>query len=65
MSGTIYARLMDARLERPLAETTRLIEAFFSASDLARCIEDLLKQAYVAGVTDGFAQGIAASEEQA
>lgn len=62
MSATIYARLMDARLEHPLAETRELIEGYLTPSrQLVAAIEEQIKQAYIAGVADGFAQGVAAS----
>ena len=62
---TIYARLIDERLEHPLAETRELVEGYLKPSRaLIGAIEEQLRQAYVAGVRDGFAQGVAALDQE-
>lgn len=62
--ATIYARLMDARLEHPLEETQRFVDAFVLPGRdlLCKRLEEQLVAAYVAGVADGFAQGVAKAE---
>ena len=57
-----YARLMEAACDQP----RQMLRAHFekAAVDHTRTLAELLDRAYVEGVRDGFAQGIAAAEEQ-
>lgn len=55
----VYAKLMDARLNQP---GERLYEHFRKrAVNDTEAVTDLLNDAYVQGLSDGFAQGIAAA----
>ncbi len=65
MSGpTIYARLMETRIRHPLAEARELVERLHPTDALLNELEEVIRQAYIAGVSDGFAQGVAACTEQ-
>lgn len=58
---TIYARLMDRHLDTSLTEIRPLVENRLAsvAGNLANEFSEMLRQAYIAGVADGFAQGVA------
>lgn len=66
MNATIYGRLMDSALEHPLKETRELVNGFLAPPRDALLVEleQQLRHAYVAGVRDGFVQGVAADEEK-
>ena len=59
---TIYARLLDDRLNEPRHNLRREIDSVArrALDTLAPYFEDQLRRAYMAGVSDGFAQGVAA-----
>jgi hypothetical protein len=62
----IYAGLVDRALAKPLPEWEVAVQTIADA--FARSVTDLgieqLRRAYVAGVCDGFAQGVAAESER-
>ena len=61
MSGpTIYGRLMDNALGRPLHETRDLVQRLIRppGDEILSALEDQMRQAYVAGVRDGYIQAI-------
>lgn len=64
---TIYASLLDKALLRPLPEWREAVERISAgyALSLADAGTEQLRKAYVAGVCDGFAQGVAAEAERA
>jgi hypothetical protein len=68
MSGpTIYAQLLDAHLDGPRRELRESVERFIRNGGLESLVwhyEEALKAAYIAGVSDGFQQGIARQESE-
>jgi hypothetical protein len=66
MSGpTVYTKLMEAALEGPRREVRKEIEQMLRGKGLDALVEDVidhLNRAYVAGVRDGFADAVIATE---
>lgn len=62
---TIYARLMEFRLDAPRRELYEFVEKRVRAltGDLAEELVEQLRKAYQAGVSDGFQQGVAAESD--
>lgn len=64
---TIYAELLDARLDEPRRELRRSVERFVRNGGLEALVshyEGALKSAYMAGHADGFAQGVERAESR-
>ena len=64
--STIYAQLLDARLDGPRKELRDSVERFLrngGVEPLVHHYEEALKAAYIAGHSDGFAQGIERATE--
>lgn len=61
---TIYAQLMDAATDMPRRELKKAVEGFLRGGldGLVTHFEEQLRKAYMAGVADGFAQGVATAE---
>lgn len=59
---TLYATLIDFRLQ-PGAEVESIVDNYARTQGtlaLAERLTQVLREAYIAGVTDGFTQGVAA-----
>lgn len=59
---TAYAKLMDVRLNEPRGQLRKHFDK--RGQDDAEAVADLLNQAYLEGLRDGFAQGVAHAEER-
>lgn len=64
-SPVAYAQLLDRALAKPIPEWNDAIEASLQGVSEALINTGLeaMRQAYVAGLTDGFGQGVAAESE--
>jgi hypothetical protein len=62
---TIYARLMQPATMGLIGEVQQRLnsEASKAANSMAGWVHEQIRQAYVAGVRDGYAQGVAAADD--